>query len=124
MTIIEAINQNDALKSNAYSQEDKVAWLSRLDWIIKKQIIDTHEGADSVSVTGYDDSTEPHTVLLVPAPYDEIYLRWLEAQINYANGEIDKYNSAITMFNTAFEAYENHYHRNHMPLSKGSLFLF
>ena len=124
MTIIEAINRNDALKSNAYSQEDKVAWLSRLDWIIKTQIIDTHEGAGSVSFTGYDDSTDLHTALLVPAPYDEVYLRWLEAQINYANGEIDKYNVAITMYNTAFEAYENYYHRNHMPLAKGSRFLF
>lgn len=124
MTIIEAINQNDALKSNAYTQEDKVAWLSRLDWIIKKQIIDTHEGAGSVSFTGYDGNTDLHTVLLVPAPYDEIYLRWLEAQINYANGEIDKYNVAITMYNTAFEAFEKDYNRNHMPLSHGSRFLF
>ena len=124
MTIIEAINQNDALKSNAYSQEDKLAWLSRLDWIIKRLIIDTHEGAGNVSFTGYDGNTDLHTVLLVPAPYDEIYLRWLEAHINYTNGEIDKYNAAITMFNTAYEAYENYYHRNHMPLSQGSRFIF
>lgn len=124
MTIIEAINKIDDLKGNTYSQDDKVEWLSRMDWMIKRLIIDTHEGADNVSYAGYDGRTDLHTVLLVPAPYDEIYLRWLEAQIDYANGEIDKYNVAITMYNTAFEAYENFYNRNNMPLNRGRRFIF
>lgn len=124
MTIIEAINKNDALKSNTYSQDEKLEWLSRLDWIIKKQIIDTHEGSEEVTFTGYNADTDLGTVLLVPAPFDEIYLRWLEAQIDYHNGEIDKYNVAITMYNTAYEGYEKHYNRAHMPLSKGTRFTF
>ena len=124
MTIIEAINKIDALKSNIYPQEDKVDWLSRLDCMIKKQIIDTHQGADDVSFTGYDDNTDLHTVLLVPTPYDEIYLRWLEAQIDYHNGEIKKYNVAITMFNTAYEGFERYYNRTHMPIASGSRFVF
>ena len=124
MTIIEAINRSDALKSNIFPQEDKVDWLSRLDWMIKKQIIDTHQGADSVPFAGYDDNTDLHTVLLVPTPYDEIYLRWLEAQIDYHNGEIEKYNVAITMFNTAYEGFERYYNRTHMPIASGSRFVF
>lgn len=124
MTIIEAINRSDALKSNIYPQEDKVDWLSRLDWMIKKQIIDTHQGADGVPFAGYDENTDLHTVLLVPTPYDEIYLRWLEAQIDYHNGEIEKYNVAITMFNTAYEGFERYYNRTHMPISSGSRFVF
>lgn len=124
MTIIEAINRSDALKSNIYPQEDKVDWLSRLDWMIKKQIIDTHQGADGVPFAGYDENTDLHTVLLVPTPYDEIYLRWLEAQIDYHNGEIEKYNVAITMFNTAYEGFERYYNRTHMPIASGSRFVF
>ena len=124
MTIIEAINKIDTQKSNTFSQEDKVDWLNRLDRIIKTQIIDTHEGAADVTFTGYDDNTDLHTVLLAPAPYDEVYLRWLEAQIDYANGEIGKYNVAITMYNTAFEAFEAYYNRTHMPLQKGNRFIF
>ena len=124
MTIIEAINRSDALKSNIYPQEDKVDWLSRLDWMIKKQIIDTHQGADGVPFAGYDENTDLHTVLLVPTPYDEIYLRWLEAQIDYHNGEYDKYNNAIIMFNTAFENYQSHYNSTHRPVQRGKRFLF
>ncbi len=124
MTIIEAINKTDTLKSNTYSQEDKVEWLGRLDKIIKTQIIDTHQGRETVIFTGYDGNTDLQTVLLVPAPYDEMYLRWLEAQINYANGEIDQYNAAITMFNTAYEGFEKYYNRTHMPIATGSRFIF
>lgn len=124
MTIIEAINKIDTLKSNTYSQEDKVDWLSRLDWMVKRHIIDTHAGAENVSFAGYGDGTDLHTVLLVPVPYDEVYLRWLEAQIDYHNGEIDKYNVAITMFNTAYEGYEKYYNKTHMPIANGSRFVF
>ena len=122
MTIIEAINRIDALKHNTYTQIDKIAWLSRLDAMVKKQIIDTHEGADDVTFTGYDATTDLQTELLVPAPYDEVYLRWIEAQIDYHNGEYEKYNNSIEMFNTAYEGYQNYYNRTHMP--KGKKFKF
>ena len=122
--MIEAITRLAALKFNTYTQSDKVEWLSRLDNMVKKHIIDTHEGWENVIFTGYDDSTDLQTELLVPAPHDEIYLRWMEAQIDYHNGEYDKYNNAIIMFNTAYEAYQAFYTRNHLPVSRGRRFLF
>lgn len=124
MKIIEAITRLDALKFNTYTQSDKVEWLSRLDNMVKKHIIDTHEGAENVVFTGYDDSTDLKTELLVPPPHDEMYLRWLEAQIDYHNAEYDKYNNAIIMFNSAYEAYQSYYTRNHLPVIRGRRFLF
>ena len=124
MKIIDAISRLDALKFNTYSQNDKVEWLSRLDSMVKKQIIDTHEGAETISFGGYTADTPTDTILLVPAPYDEIYLRWMEAQIDYHNGEYDKYNNAIIMFNTAFEAYQKYYNSAHKPVQRGRRFLF
>ena len=122
MTIIEAITQIDSLKHNTYSQENKVQWLSRLDSMVKRLIIDTHEGGEDVTFTGYGDKTDLHTELLVPAPFDEIYLRWLESQIDYTNGEYGKYNNAILMFNTSWREFQNYYNRNHMPLGKSMKF--
>ena len=124
MKINEAITRLDSLKFNTYKQDDKLDWLSRLDSMVKKQIIDTHEGAESVSFNGYTADTPLDTVLLVPAPYDEVYLRWMEAQIDYHNGEYDKYNNAIIMFNTAFDAYQKHYNSTHKPVQRGKRFLF
>lgn len=120
MKIIEAITRIDSLKHNTYTQRDKVAWLSELDSMVKKEIIDTHEG--EASFTGYGDSTDLQTVLLITEPYDKAYLLWLEAQIDYYNGEYDKYNNAMDMFHTAYEGYQKYYNRTHMP--KGKKFKF
>ena len=118
MTLNEAIYRIDQIKPNSYTMPDKIKWLSTLDGIIKKEIIDTHEGAEEVTFDGYDENSSMTTILLVPAPYDEIYLRWLEAQIDYANNEYGKYNNSITLYNTAYASFEKHYNRKHMPIGK------
>ena len=122
MTLIEAINRIDIMKPNTYEQSEKVKWLSTIDGIIKTEIIDTHEGAEKVTFKGYDDNTALTTELLVPAPYDDIYLRWLDAQIDYANGEYARYNNDVQAYNDAYAAFEKHYNRTHMP--KGKKFKF
>lgn len=123
MTIIEAINLIDIKKPNTYTQPEKVRWLSTLDGIIKKEIIDNHEGAEDIEFTGYNDITDVTTELLVPAPYDEIYLYYLESKIDYYNGEYNKYNNSVTMYNNAYSNYERYYNRANMPISN-TRFLF
>lgn len=118
MTIIEAINRIDAVNPNNYSQPEKVSWLSTLDGVIKKEIIDTHEGAEAVSFSGYNADTPLDTELIVPAPYDEVYLFWLQSKIDYWNGEMSKYNNSISMYNTAYAHFERAYNREHKPISK------
>ena len=118
MTLMEALHRIDTLKPNTHSQSEKIKWLSTLDGIIKKEIIDTHQGGESVAFNGYEEDTDLTTILLVPAPYDEIYLFWLESKIDYWNGEIGKYNNSIQMYNEAFATFQKHYNRAHMPKSR------
>lgn len=122
MTIIELITDVDALHPNGYDQVFKIQWLSQLDGRIKQEIIDTHEGGEDIVFNGYDADTNPDTKLLVPRPYDEVYRYWLEAQIDYANGEYTKYNNSMSMFNSAYSAYERFYNRTHMPIGKSIKF--
>lgn len=117
MTIIEAINAIDALKPNTYGTPEKIGWLSRLDGKVKREIIDTHEGADAVVFDGYNEDTPLDTKLLVDAPYDEIYLMWLEAQIDYTNKEYGKYNNSVIQYNNSYSAFWRYYNRTHLPLS-------
>ena len=113
MTIGEAIDRIDSLKHNIYTAAEKIAWLSQLDALVKQQIFDTCEG--EIPFEGYDVHTDRNTQLLVGAPYEELYLRYLEAQMDYANGEIGRYNNAIAMFRASFEGFSNAYRRTHMP---------
>lgn len=213
MTIIEAIQKTDELKPNGYTQSQKIEWLSKLDGIIKRGIIDTHEGGDEFlrgkvnivaikyftptgddtprdglkvgdywytteehdlmkcTVAGsvmspipvfeivtdqelnanklyehdgklyilnigegaleetsaipffpYTDKTPLETELLAYAPFDEMYIFWLESKIDYANAEYAHYNNSVTHFNDIYTAFRNDYNRTHMP--KGGSFKY
>lgn len=122
MTIMEAIHRINTVKPNGYDQPQKIKWLSTLDGIVKREIIDTHEGGENVAFDGYTEETNLLTELLVPAPYDDIYIRYLEMQIDYANGEYGKYNNSKVMYNETYSAFKKFYNRTHMP--KGKKFTF
>ena len=118
MKIIESINQIDNLKPNTYSAKQKIIWLSQLESMVKRLVIDTYEGGEDIPFDGFTEDTDTATVLFMPAPFDVAYVYWLEAQIHYANEDIDMYNSAIMMFNASFGEYKADYKRNHV--SKGA----
>ena len=116
MKIIDAINRIDSLMHNTFTQSDKVLWLSELEWDVKRNVIDTHKGTE-VEFSGYDDNTDVQTMLIIPEPYDKVYLLWLEAQIHYYNGEYGKYNNAMVRYNEAYQEFKGYYNRTHMPKS-------
>ena len=118
MTIIEAINKIDTLKPNSYTQLDKIKWLSELDGSIKVEIIDTHEGGSDITFNEYGEATDINTKLLVSAPHEDLYIKWLESKIDYNNAEYGKYNNSSIAFNNAYSAFERYYNRHHMPIQK------
>lgn len=122
MTITNAIERADRSAPNNYTSADKIRWLSLLDGRIKQEIIDRHEGAQAVVFTEYGDDVEQE--LLVPAPYDELYLHWLCAMIYYAGGEIARYNNALARFDEDYKAFAKKYTSEHMPRASGKRFLF
>lgn len=116
MTLMEAINHLDAVKPNGYKQNEKIRWLSTLDGMIKKEIIETHEDGEKVIFGGYTEADLTKT-LIVHAPYDDIYIKWLEAKIDFANGEYLKYNNSALAFNEEYQRFARAYHREHRPIN-------
>lgn len=115
MTIHEAIEQIDELKPNIYSEPVKIRWLSELDGLIFKGIISTHEGAPE-TFEGYTPTTDPDTELIAEAPYDCIYLHYLERQIDYWNGEYGRFNNSNAVYQVDYQEYYRWYNSTHMPL--------
>ena len=124
MTIREAIDRVDGLKYNTCTQSEKIMWLSQLDWDVKKNILDRYANSGHWGFWGYDENTDQETQLLVPPPWDQMYLRWLEAQIDYYNGETERYNVAVLRFRDTYDDFAANYGRNHMPLMAARRFLF
>ena len=117
MTIHDASAEVDSLKSNMFSEKDKIRWISRLEARIYQEIICTHQrndGEEEISFTGYGED-DGEKELLVGQPHDELYLRWLEAQIDYHNMEYDSFNNSNAVFDAVFSSFRNAYNQSHMP---------
>ena len=60
--------------------------------------------------------------LLVPPPFEELYLHYLCAMMDYHNAELDRYNHSMGLYRAVLSAFTNFYNRTHMP--KGQRFAY
>lgn len=103
MTAQDAISWVDGKKHNVYSQEDKLFWLGQVEAMAAQL-----HGRCGLEQEGQ----MAEAALSIPAPYDDLYLRWLEAQIDYANQEYVKYNNAMALFAALWKDYANQVRRS------------
>lgn len=118
MTINEAITAADGLRNNQIAEDVKRAMLSELDGLIFREVIDPN-GTD---FTGYNQETDSGTTLLVPFPYDGLYVSYLEMEIARINAEMPRYNNAAIRFNEKYSAFKRWYNRTHPRPSAGIVF--
>ena len=123
MTIKEAIDNVDALKTNMIPYADKVRWLSELDGRVYQEILLLHERNTNepelpMLFTGYDENTPADTVLLIEDTYANIYFYQLSAQIELALAELQKYNNSVALLSNALRNYSACYTRSHMPVQR------
>lgn len=52
---------------------------------------------------------------MVPNPYDDLYIKYLMAQVDYHNAELARYNNSMVMYNIALSDFANWYNRSHRP---------
>lgn len=124
MTIENAIAKCDAANPNSFDNTMKVELLSRLDGLIKTEVFDHYETDDGEGFEGYTDNTPSDTVLLVPFPFDHIYVSWLIAHVYLYFGEHNKYNVWIGIYNNELEAFERHYAQTHTQKSPNNFTYF
>lgn len=106
MTALEAIAELDSLLPNSYTQEQKLRWLDRLDAFLQVSVLDRYPGR-----TGDFAGGDVDRGLLMPEPFSEAYVHWLESKVHYCNQEIDRYNEAMGMFRGLLEDYQRELHR-------------
>ena len=108
----------DKVKINAYEPEEKFRWISELDGMIRRVVMQ-EDGA-----VGYCYPDDEDTDLLVPFPFDNIYPLYIEAMISLHNKEYNEYNNEIQVFNARLEEYKKAYIRENMPKSAGRVKLW
>ena len=112
-TINKVIAYVDSIKPNAYDEETKTAWISKLDGMVQRLVFQQEEAIRY----SYPDDMDKE--LLIPFPFEDVYSYYVMAQIDFHNKEYDNYNNSMTMFNNAFEDYKKAYIRENMPKQHG-----
>ena len=114
MKLEQAIDICDRQKPNAYTREDKIHWLGKLDQMLYDEVISRHEGGPEEFVP-YPEDADGETELLADDAYADMYVKWLFAQIDFANAETQRYNNSMAMFNALYEGFAKSYTRRRMP---------
>ena len=111
MTVSNAIERTDALTPNLLTHPEKCRHLAVLNERVLYELYDPHR----MAAPELPDVSEPTAELLIPSPWDEAYIYYLSAMIEYARGENARYNEYIAMFHTLWGAYADHFRRTHLP---------
>ena len=126
MTQLEIIELTDAREPNHYDTAQKLRWLQALQERAEKEAgyvlgdADSHDQsadwsrndkrfalADPLGVCHCEERSD--AAIRSPFSFEtEICVNYLIAQINAANGETERYNRAITLFNEMYAAYLSH----------------
>ena len=96
MTLAQLIERVDEGKPNAFSNDTKTAWVNEVEGMVQTQVF----LFAPETIISYAYEADKNTELLVNPPHDKLYAPYLEAKIDYANGEYEKYNNSMQMFNS------------------------
>lgn len=101
----------DSIKPNAFSDEAKTAWINEIEGLVQTEVF-LLAIEDVVQYTWPEDAA---ATLLAKPPHDKIYWVYLSAMVDFANGEYDKYQNTMQMFNQFFGEYMRWYARTYNP---------
>ena len=116
MTINEVIRRVDAFKPNRFSLAQKVEWIGSIEGQIYRELVQTHENPDNITIGEFNGDTDLDRKLIAPFPYDEVYALYVQSQIDLGNMEITKYNNSKTLFNNAYLTLRDYWNRTYMPV--------
>ena len=111
MTVSQAIERIDTLSPNMLSHPEKCRHLAAVDERIFYELY----RANRITPPELPDVSDPAADLMIPSPWDEAYVYYTAAMIEYARCESARYNEHIALFHTRWGGYADHFRRTHLP---------
>ncbi len=111
MTVREATERTDELYPNVIPFPQKAYLLEQLDNKIYSEILIQYEDIDCSFRGGYEQDAD--TELVISAPFEDIYIRYLVMQLDILNSDITRYQNSYSLFNSLYLDYIRFINRNH-----------
>lgn len=107
MTVNDAIAKVKDRKPNAYSDESLVDWLNECEAMVQREIMLTVP--DEIIQYDYPDDLDKE--LILPRPYDALYVSYIKMMIEYTQEEYNAYNNTNVMYQTQYQAAQGYFNR-------------
>ncbi|MBE5801076.1 MAG: hypothetical protein E7319_02200 [Clostridiales bacterium] len=113
MTAPEILMEIGRVKPHQYTDDTLMRWLSELDGRVWEDVMSNYLPKDQKPALPYS-ATDALTQLLIPFPHDDVYIKWLTAQIDYHNADFDRYNNSMLMWQDAYQGFVDSFTRSHV----------
>ncbi len=110
-TLKSVIDYVDEIKPNAFSDDAKTQWVNECEGLVQTEVMLL---ADTELIS-YSYDADKDNELLVKHPHVKIYWAYLTAMVDFANGEYNKYQNTMQMFNAFFSEYMRWFALNYHP---------
>ena len=110
-TLKGVIDAVDKAKPNGFDNDTKTRWLNEAEGKIQTEVF----LLAPIDIIQYDYETDQNTLLLVDPPHDKLYYPYLAARIDFANGEYEKYQNSMQLFNDFYGEFVRWFARNYHP---------
>ena len=113
MNLRELLVEVDQLRPNAFADAEKIRMVNTVEGRIYKDILSKYEGEEPVFVPFAEGQEERE--LVVPVPFTDVYVFYLISMVDFYNGDSNKYNDSMILYNDAWENYAAYYLQTHTP---------
>jgi len=107
MTVNDAIAKVKDRKPNAYSEESLTDWLNECEAMVQREMFLTVPE----EIVQYKWPEDMDTELILPRPYDALYVTYMIMMIQYTQEEYIAYNNTNAMYQTQYEAAQGYFNR-------------
>lgn len=107
MTVNEALAKVKDRKPNAYNDESLNDWLNECEAMVQREIMLTVPD----EIIQYEWPDDRDKELILPRPYDAMYVTYIIMMIQYVQEEYGAYNNTNLMFQTQYQAAQGYYNK-------------
>lgn len=123
MKLKEAIQSFRELCPSPYSTDQLVAWIGELDGMAIRDVYEVREGNPVPEDWKYYTAADMEAELLIPAPFESVYMHWLKSMTDYWQDE-SNYSNSSKAFNNGYMSFGDWWRRTHAPVHKRQWKLF
>ena len=107
MKVYEAIEKIKQRKPNAYNEEALNDWLNECEAIVQRELFLTPP-EEIVQYAWPEDRDEE---LILPKPYDALYVTYVKMMIEFTQEEFGTYNNTNKMYLAQYQAAQGYYNK-------------